>query len=80
MNFHKPNNEKNERSDKYTRSQLELIEMIVFNGASEMAEEFMLIHDIALYHSDYTIDEHEKNALYQLKQVAKLLTKISKEI
>lgn len=80
MNFNQFDKEKNRMSDKYTPGQIELLEMILFSGASEMAEEFMLIHDIALYHSDYTIDEHEKNALYQLKLISKLLTQISKEI
>jgi len=45
-----------------------------------MPEEFMLIHDIALYHSDYTIDSKEKTALYQLKQLSEIIKQISKEI
>jgi len=45
-----------------------------------MAEELMLIHDIALYHSDYSIDTKEKTALYQLKQLAEIIERISKEI
>jgi hypothetical protein len=64
----------------FTPAQLELLETILFNGASVMAEEFMLIHDIALYHSDYTIDSKEKTALFQLKQVSEIIERISEEI
>jgi len=64
----------------YTSTQLELLDMVKSSGASELAENFMLIHDIALYHSDYTIKEREKMALYQLKLMSDILTKISKEI
>jgi len=39
----------------------------------------MLIHDIALYHSDYTIDAKEKTALFQLKQLAEIIKRISEE-
>ena len=63
-----------------TPAQLELLETIVFNGAASMAEGFMLIHDIALYHSDYTIDSKEKTALFQLKQLAEIIERISEEV
>jgi len=63
----------------FTPTQLELLETILFNGASAMADEFMLIHDIALYHSDYTIDAKEKTALFQLKQLAEIIKRISEE-
>jgi hypothetical protein len=36
---------------------------------------YFLIHDMALYHSDYTIDIKERTALFQVKQVADNLTK-----
>jgi len=39
------------------------LETIVFNGAAAMAEQLMLIHDIALYHSDYSIDTKENCSL-----------------
>jgi hypothetical protein len=71
---------KNENAPQFTPAQLELLETIVFNGAATMAEELMLIHDIALYHSDYSIDTKEKTALYQLKQLAEIIERISKEI
>jgi hypothetical protein len=64
----------------YTSTQLELLDMVKSSGASELAEKFMLIHDIALYHSDYTIKEIEKTALYQVKLMSEILTKISKEV
>jgi len=63
-----------------TPAQLELLEMIItLNDTLELAEELMLIHDIALYHSDYSINEEEKTALYQLKHLSDILKEISKE-
>jgi len=63
----------------YTPAQIELLEIVVFNDALELANDLMLIHDIALYHSDCCIDEKEKSALYQLKQLSGILKQISKE-
>lgn len=63
-----------------TPAEYELLEMIRMNNITGLAKNIILIHDIALYHSDYTIDEGEKIALYQLKQISELLLKISKEI
>jgi hypothetical protein len=73
------NKMKNEMENQYTPAQIELIEMVIFNDALDLANDLMLIHDIALYHSDYCIDEKEKTALYQLKQLSGLLKQISKE-
>jgi hypothetical protein len=70
---------KTQIASQHTPAQLELLEMIALNDALELAEEFMLIHDIALYHSDYSINEEEKTALYQLKQLSDILKQISKE-
>jgi hypothetical protein len=69
-----------EIAQQLTPAQLELLETIAFNGASSMAQDFMLIHDIALYHSDYSIDAKEKTALYQLKQLAEMIKQIAEEI
>ena len=80
MCFNQSNKVKNEITNQYAPAQLELLEMIVLNDALELAEELMLIHDIALYHSDYCINKEEKTALYQLKQMSEILTQISKEI
>jgi len=64
----------------YTPAQLELLELVASNDALEFGEELMFIHDIALYHSDLSINEKEKAALYQLKQLADILKQISKEV
>ena len=64
----------------YTPAQLELLELVACNDALEFGEELMFIHDIALYHSDLSINEKEKAALYQLKQLADILKQISKEV
>jgi len=63
----------------YSPAQLELLELVASNDALELSEELMCIHDIALYQSDCSIDEKEKTALYQLKQIADILKQISKE-
>lgn len=60
-------------------AQLELLELVQLNDAHELSQEFMLIHDLALYHSDCTIDQEEKNALFQLKQVAEILKRMNEE-
>ena len=80
MCFDQPHNQKNKMPHLFTPAQLELLETILFNGPSAMAEELMLIHDIALYHSDYTIDSKEKTALFQLKQIAEIIGRISEEM
>ena len=71
-------NLKIQMTNQYTPAQLELLEMTL-NNTLELAEELMLIHDIALYHSDYSINEGEKTALYQLKYLSDILKQISKE-
>jgi hypothetical protein len=63
----------------YTQAQQELLDFIQFNNPEDIAIDIMLIHDMALYHSDYTIDIKERTALYQLKQVADILIRMSQE-
>lgn len=63
-----------------TRTEYELLEMIMMNDIPELAKEIILIHDIALYHSDYSINEKEKNALFQLKQLSEIINRIAIEI
>lgn len=70
---------KTEITNHLTPAQLELLEIAVLNDTLELAEEIMLIHDIALYHSDYCINSKEKTALYQLKQMSEIFTQLSKE-
>lgn len=62
-----------------TPAQIELLEMLVLNDPQELANELMLIHDMALYHSDYSINEEEKGALYQVKQLSEIFRRISDE-
>jgi hypothetical protein len=45
----------------------ELIDFILFNGASGLSNSLKLIHDLALYHSDVPFDKVEKAALFDLK-------------
>jgi hypothetical protein len=48
-------------------SQTELIDFILFHGASGLSSSLKIIHDLALYHSDVTFDKAEKTALFDLK-------------
>lgn len=67
----------NNKEIKYISEELELLDMIRFSNCAELAKEYMLIHDIALYHSDICIDQNEKTALFDLKQLSEMLLEIS---
>jgi hypothetical protein len=47
--------------------QTELIDFILFHGASGLSTSLKIIHDLALYHSDVPFDKVEKAALFDLK-------------
>jgi hypothetical protein len=47
--------------------QAELIDFILFHGASGLSNSLKIIHDLALYHSDVPFDKAEKVALFDLK-------------
>ncbi len=80
MNQKQFNNDDHNSQAQYTPAYIELLELISNNGPQKTADELMLIHDIALYHSDKPIDEQEKSALYQIKQMAGLICKISENL
>lgn len=50
-----------------TPSQSEFIEFVLFYGASELSKSLKLVHDMALYHSDISINADEKRALFSVK-------------
>jgi hypothetical protein len=50
-----------------TPSQFEFIEFVLFYGASELSKSLKLVHDMALYHSDISINADEKRALFSVK-------------
>jgi hypothetical protein len=57
-------------------AQAELIDFILFHGASELSSSLKKIHDLALYHSDVPIDKVEKAALFDLKLLWEQLEQI----
>ena len=61
-------------------SQAELIDMIMFEGATELSKSLKLIHDLALYHSDVGINEVEKSALFSLKILMENFERIAREV
>ncbi|PZO29553.1 MAG: hypothetical protein DCE86_10840 [Flavobacteriaceae bacterium] len=50
-----------------TPSQSEFIEFVLFYGTSELSKSLKLVHDMALYHSDISINADEKRALFGVK-------------
>jgi len=50
-----------------TPTQAEFIDFILFHGVLELSKSLKLIHDLALYHSDISLDTSEKSALFDLK-------------
>lgn len=63
-------------SGNWTQSQIELLKLIYFHGAKEMAKSLKLVHHIALYHSDFPLDEDEKSSLYDVITLSKSLKRI----
>ena len=66
-------------SGDWTQPQIELLKLIYFHGAKEMAKSLKLVHHIALYHSDFPIDEIEKNSLYDVISLSKSLKRIKEK-
>ena len=60
----------------WTQPQIELLKLIYFHGAKEMAKSLKLVHHIALYHSDYPLEDIEKNSLYDVISLSKSLKRI----
>ena len=50
-------------------TQVEFLSMVMFHGVHDLSASLKLVHDIALYHSDYPFDEVEKSALYDVKSL-----------
>ena len=50
-------------SGDWTQPQIELLKLIYFHGAKEMAKSLKLVHHIALYHSDFPIEDEEELSL-----------------
>ena len=63
-------------SGDWTQPQIELLKLIYFHGAKEMAKSLKLVHHIALYHSDYPLEGDEKSSLYDVISLSKSLKKI----
>ena len=63
-------------SGDWTQPQIELLKLIYFHGAKEMAKSLKLVHHIALYHSDFPIEDEEKNSLYDVITLSKQLKRI----
>ena len=57
-------------------AQVELLSMVMFHGVHDLSASLKLVHDIALYHSDYPFEEVEKCALYDVKSLWEELEKI----
>ena len=60
----------------WTQPQIELLKLIYFHGAKEMAKSLKLVHHIALYHSYFPLDDVEKSSLYDVIALSKALKKV----
>ena len=61
-------------------AQAEFLSRVMFHGIHDLSASLKLVHDIALYHSDYPLEEVEKSALYDVKSLWEGLEKMGKEI
>jgi hypothetical protein len=50
-----------------TASQAEFLKLVQGQGYMELSRSLKMIHDLALYHSDISLNEVEKSALFDLK-------------
>lgn len=62
-----------------TPSQAEFIDFVLFHGVNDLSKSLKLIHDLALYHTDVTVDETEKNALFDVKLLWEGFDRIGEE-
>ncbi len=63
-------------SGDWTQPQIELLKLIYFHGAKEVAMSLQTVHDIALYHSDFPLDAEEKASLYDVNALYKALKQV----
>ena len=63
-------------SGDWTQPQIELLKLIYFHGAQEVAKSLRIVHDIALYHSDFPLDSEEKASLYDVISLSKMLKQV----
>ena len=61
-------------------AQVEFLSMVMFHGVHDLSSSLKLVHDIALYHSDYPLEEVEKSALYDVKSLWEGLEKMAKGV
>ncbi|UII32282.1 hypothetical protein LVD17_00325 [Fulvivirga ulvae] len=59
-----------------TPAEQEFISCIKFLGIDELIFSLKMTHNLALYHTDLSIDQEEKNALFNLKVLWEELEKL----
>lgn len=57
----------------FTAAQIELVKQIYHYGARGIAKSLQFVHDLALYQSQVPIDREEKDSLYDVILLAKML-------
>lgn len=60
----------------FTESQKELLKLVYFHGAQAMSQSLRQIHDLALYQSDVPLDREEKDSLYDVMTLSKVLSSL----
>lgn len=69
-----------ESSKSLSTAQIEFLDFVMIIGVRELSESLKLVHNIALYYSDYSFENAEKSALLNLKVLWEGLEKMEKEL
>lgn len=66
------------KSQQLTPAQVQLLEFADSLDGPDLVKSLQLVHDMALYHSQYPIDEDEKSALHSTKLLWECIAEICK--
>ena len=64
----------------FSPAQVEFMSVVKFHEVHDLSASLKLVHDIALYHSDYPLNQVEKSALYDVKILLEQLEKMGKSV
>ena len=67
-------------SHQLTPAQVQLLEFADALDGPDLVKSLQLVHDMALYHSQYPIDEDEKSALHSAKLLWECIAAIAEGV
>lgn len=62
----------------FTAAEIKLFERINLHRPGALANSLQFVHDLALYHSDISINTDEKNMLYDVIELSRALGEMEK--